>query len=217
MNHNLRDYIDRVFAGAPQTVKTVEMKEEFLQNLTDKYNDLLAEGKSEEAAFNIAVAGIGDVSGIVGELQGLPQRYERVAEETRQKKQRRAVLTSIAVALYILCIVPIFILQNEIGLIIMFAVIAAATAIVIYGSMTKSRDVMAPDTMVEEFREWRGQNNRSRDMYKAVGSAIWALGLVAYFLISFGTGAWHITWVIFLLIGAVNGIIKAMFDLGRKD
>jgi len=38
---------------------------------------------------------------------------------------------------------------------------------------------------------------------------------MAYFLLSFFTGAWHITWLIFPVIGAVNGIIKAGFDLSR--
>ena len=45
------------------------MKEEILQNLTEKYNDLLSDGKSEVAAYNIAVAGIGDISELIEELK----------------------------------------------------------------------------------------------------------------------------------------------------
>ena len=55
MNNRLREYIDNLFATAPSNRKTVEVKEEILQNLTDKYNDLIAEGKNEDVAFNIAV------------------------------------------------------------------------------------------------------------------------------------------------------------------
>ena len=61
MYDKLREYIESLFKDAPDTVKTVELKEEMLQNLYEKYNDLLAEGRSEQAAFNIAVAGVGDV------------------------------------------------------------------------------------------------------------------------------------------------------------
>ena len=46
MNEKLRRYIDDLFANAPSTVRAVELKEELYQNLTDKYNDLIAEGKS---------------------------------------------------------------------------------------------------------------------------------------------------------------------------
>ena len=45
MNEKLRRYIDDLFANAPSTVRAVELKEELYQNLTDKYNDLIAEGK----------------------------------------------------------------------------------------------------------------------------------------------------------------------------
>ena len=40
---------------------------------------------------------------------------------------------------------------------------------------------------------------------------------LAYLFISFQTGAWHITWVIFPIIAALNGIVRAIFDLSRRD
>lgn len=46
----------------------MELKEEILQNLIDKYHDLLAEGKSPEAAFNISVASVGDVDELLSSL-----------------------------------------------------------------------------------------------------------------------------------------------------
>ena len=93
MNNRLREYIDNLFATAPNNMKAVEVKEEILQNLTDKFNDLIAEGKSEDVAFNIAVASIGDVSDLIRELQGLPQQYSKIAEENGRQKQRSALLT----------------------------------------------------------------------------------------------------------------------------
>ena len=42
---------------------------------------------------------------------------------------------------------------------------------------------------------------------------MWALTVVIYMLISFGTQAWHITWVIFPLSAAIQNIVKACFDL----
>ena len=51
------------------------------------------------------------------------------------------------------------------------------------------------------------------DLQKSVSSLIWTIGLAAYFIVSFLTGAWHITWVIFPLTGAVSGLVKAILDL----
>lgn len=68
MDENLRNYVEKLFESAPHTMKVVEIKEEILQNTIDRYHDLLAEGKSEQAAYNIAVAGIGDVEELLHSL-----------------------------------------------------------------------------------------------------------------------------------------------------
>jgi len=216
MQNNLREYIDSVFSGAPNTVKTVEIKEEFFQNLCEKYYDLIAEGKSEEAAYNIAVASIGDVRELVRELQGLPMQYDAISQANQKNRQRRAVLTAVAVMLFITCAVPLIVFSdNRLGLTAMFGMIALATGLLVFGGMTKTKTDMAQNTMVEDFREWRGVNSHKRQIYKSISSAVWSLGLVAYFLLSFLTRAWHITWLIFPVIGAVNGIIRAAFDLSK--
>jgi hypothetical protein len=215
MNNRLREYIDNLFATAPSNAKAVEVKEEILQNLTDKYNDLIAEGKSEDVAFNIAVASIGDVSDLIRELQGLPQQYTKMAEVNEKQKQRTALLTAIAIGFYIMSPVPIIMLQNEIGVVFLFVFIAIATGILVFNGITKSKSQPVPDTMVEEFKEWRERNSGKNQLQKSVLSAIWAVGVVIYFLISFSTGAWYITWVIFLIIAAVEGIVKALFDMSK--
>ncbi|MCL2539736.1 MAG: permease prefix domain 1-containing protein [Oscillospiraceae bacterium] len=215
MYNKLREYIDGVFSEAPQTIKTIEVKEEFYLNLCEKYGDLLAEGKNEESAYNIAVASIGDVRELIRELQGLPQQYSEISAANQVNRQRRAVLTSVAIMLYVVCVTPLFIFRGEVGLPLMFGIIAVATGLLVFSGLTKTRGDMAGNTVVEDFREWRGQNNRNRQIYKSISAAVWSLGLAAYFLLSFFTNAWHVTWLIFPLIGALNGIIKAAFDLTR--
>lgn len=215
MNNRLREYIDNLFATAPSNMKAVEVKEEILQNLTDKYNDLIAEGKSEDVAFNIAVASIGDVSDLIRELQGLPQQYNKITEENDKQKQRTALMTAVAIGLYIFSPVPVILLQNEMGVVFLFVFIAIATGILVFNGITKSKTQQVPDTMVEEFKEWRERNSGKNQLQKSVLSAIWAIGVVIYFIISFSTGAWYITWVIFLVIAAVEGVVKAVFDMSK--
>ena len=215
MNSRLREYIDNLFATAPTNMKTVEVKEEILQNLMDKYNDLVAEGKSEDVAFNIAVASIGDVSDLIRELQGLPRQYSKMQEQQNDQKQRSALITAMAIGLYILSPIPVIIIQNEIGVVFLFVFVAIATGLLVFNGITKSKGQQVPDTMVEEFKEWRERNSGKHQLQKAISSAIWAVGLVVYFLLSFSTGAWYITWVIFLILAAADGIVKALFDLSK--
>ena len=69
MREQLRETIDRLFRDAPQTAKTAEIKEEILQNLLDKYDDLLREGRDEQSAYHAAISGIGDVGTLIAELR----------------------------------------------------------------------------------------------------------------------------------------------------
>ncbi len=217
MQDRLRNYMDSLFEDAPKTKRVVELKEEILQNLIDKYNDLLMEGKSEEAAYNIAVASVGDVSGLIQDLKAVESPVMRQAseEELDRGRKRNALFISIAVALYILCVIPVMLLEDVGGIILMFVMAAVATALLIYNSMTKVKYNKTDDTVVEEFREWKADNKAHRQAYNAASSAVWTLTVALYFIISFTTMAWHITWIIFLIAAAVTSIIKAIFDLRK--
>ncbi len=213
MQAKFRAYMDHLFAQTQPTKAAVELKEEMIQNLTDKYNDLLAEGKTPEAAFNIATASIGDISELLEQLKQEENQIPRYTEEQIQRsRQRSALCISIAVMLYILCVVPCIIWPRY-GVILMFVMIAAATGLLIYNSMTKLSYKKTNDTVVEEFKEWKSESDERKKTVKSINSAIGTIFLVLYFVISFSTGAWYITWLIFLISGAVQNIVKACFDL----
>ena len=48
---------------------------------------------------------------------------------------------------------------------------------------------------------------------KGVCDIVGLLGVIIYLLVSFLTGAWHITWIIFLIIGLIEAIIKLLFNM----
>lgn len=219
MEDKLRSYMDYLFKEVPPSKKAVELKEEILQNLTDKYRDLLSEGKTEEAAYNIAIASVGDISELLESLkEEKADSRQEPTDEYRQWKQRSAVFVAVAVALYIVSVIPVIISEeafhNEIvGVCLMFTFIAVATGLLIYNNMSKPRYTKKDDTMMDDFKEWNTQNNERKQAMKSIKSALWSIIVVLYFIVSFSTGAWYITWVIFLLGGAVESIIKAIFDL----
>ena len=50
-------------------------------------------------------------------------------------------------------------------------------------------------------------------LHKVLQGITWGGGLAVYFVLSFSTGAWYITWLIFPIMGAVQGLVKAIIDL----
>jgi len=222
MESKLRTHVDDLFAQTTPTRKSVELKEEMIQNLGEKYHDLLAEGKNEEAAYNIAVAGIGDISGLLKEFEN-DYRNGESEMENQLARQRSAMLTSIAVVLYVLSPLAFILTEtflgwrgHRIGLPIFFVLIAAATGLLVYNNMTKPRYRKESDTMVEDFREWQSDEKDRKQLRKAISSALWTIIVAVYFIVSFMTGAWWITWIIFIIGGAIESIMN-IFYVWKKN
>lgn len=222
MEDKLRTYMDYLFRDVKATRKSVELKEEILQNLIDKYRDLLAEGKTPEAAYNIAVASIGDMDELLAGLND-ELSFEKAVngEQLERGKKKSALLVSAAVMMYILCLLPPILLsgsrlEENLAPALMFLMIACGTGLLIYDHMTKPHYRKVDDSIVEEFKEWKDQTDSDRRVMKALSSALWSIITVIYIIISFWTMAWHITWVIFLIGAAVEGILKAVFELKRQ-
>ncbi len=220
MNEKLREHIEGLFKDAPRTKQVLEIKEEILQNTVDRYNDLLAEGKTEEEAFNISVAGIGDISHIIGSVMAPKAMSGYTAEQIEANRRQRAVLLSIAIMLYICCVIPVFICDmlgasDEIGIICMFLMVAVATGLVIYRSGIKLHYDVSGDTVVESFKEWNHQNKETKGRKDIVASIVFPIAAVAYLGMSFTTHAWYITWIIFPIAAAVLNVIYAIMDLSK--
>jgi pheromone shutdown protein TraB len=194
-----------------------------IQNLNDKYSDLLAEGKSEEAAYNIAVAGIGDISGLLKELETDRETGKETEIMNQEAKQKSALLTSIAVMLYIVSLLPLIMLSlagavnaELIGLPLFFLFVAAGTGLLIYNNMTKPSYGKDSETMVEEFRDWQSDEKDRKQLRKAISSALWTIIIAVYLVVSFTTMMWWITWIIFIIGAAIESLMNVFYAWKKR-
>ncbi len=250
MKAKLKEYIDTIFEDAerraPHNERLAELKEEMLQNLYEKYEDLVVSGRSPAAAYNVAIAGVGDISGLLDEIgggnvsAGDPQDARTRApkapltqeqqEALNRYRERVSILRAIAIAMYILCVVPCMFTETILGPVLMFVMIAGATALMIISGgipkpYTGEASACGEDDDDDEDDEDdddgrkpnRGKDGRPRrsPVYNAISGALWILTVCAYLIVSFATGHWHITWMIFLITTALDNVIKAIFDLRR--
>ena len=193
-----------LFAGAPDSD---EIRQEILLNTLDRYDDLVGQGKSPEAAYRLAISGLGDINEILGN-PAAPAQHQSPAQQAEQDTQTKTLLRACAVALYILSPVPLFVLGDYLGMDALgicgtLALVAVATALIMLG---KKKGIK--ESASEEHHQ-----SPQQELQKSVGGLIWAIGLALYFILSFTTGAWYITWVLFPIIGSVQGLVKAIMDL----
>lgn len=68
-----------------------------------------------------------------------------------------------------------------------------------------------------QYQNYDCYNCHERAIRKSVKSIVWLLIVIVYFLLSFSTGAWHVTWLIFLVGACVSSITNLIINLGRKE
>jgi len=216
LENKLRDYIEDLFKDAPKTRKAYELKEEMIANLIEKYRDLIAEGKNEEAAYNIAVSSIGDISELIDSLR----ESSVLTMDDPKERRKSALIVSAAVMLYILSLVVLIFIEevlrvDNLGIIAMFLFVAVATGMLIYNYMSKPRYIKADDSLVEEFKEWKARKDSKIDLSKSIISVMWTFIVAIYLIINFVFGIWHISWVIFIIGAGIEQMIKAYFEMKR--
>lgn len=117
---------------------------------------------------------------------------------------------AIAVALYIMSIVAIIIFSAQfnqpiIGVSLFFTLIAIATGLLIYNGIYYKKESKEEKT------------KKQNTLVKQATGIVDTLTLIAYLLVSFLTGAWHITWIIFIIGGLLEQIVKLLLTMKDKN
>ena len=206
MREQLTQYVSLLFAG---TENCEDVYQEILQNTLDRYDDLIAQGKAPEAAYRLAIIGIGDITEILGTQTYAPAATQYTSPQPMDegddihKKRMRAT----GIALYIMCAIPLILLDElfgwaTLGLCCTLIMVAIATVLMILGAKKEPEE-----------REKAAETHNTSPLRKSISSLIWWTMLIIYFVLSFVTGAWHVTWLLFPIGGAVKGLCNAILDL----
>lgn len=202
MREQLIRYVELLFAGAENAG---DIQQEILQNTLDRYDDLIAQGKTPEAAYRLAISGIGDINEILGNTDAAAPKNTGAVSQAAQKSVANAkwqpLLRVLSIVCYILCPLPLFLIQDEVGLCLLLVMVALGVALGMLASPGKGNS--ESETTGKEVSAPR----------QAVRSLIGITGLAFYLAVSFATRAWWLTWLVFPLTGCVSGLVMAVWDL----
>lgn len=218
MVEELRKYIEELFKTAPKTKAAYELKEELMANSTERYFDLVEEKVPEQEALDIVINSIGDIDQLFeSEVVNMapPQHNEAILKKT-------AFYKALAIGLYIVgfCVAYVaeeYTYDGTIGFAAMLLFAAVATSLLVYVNTAYPKYKRTDDTIVEEFKEWSSSKQKKKSIQKSVSTIVWMIVLILYFLISFATFAWEITWIIFLIGVCAQSIVNLLFQLNDKQ
>lgn len=209
MKNNIKGYIDTIFKNVTVTRYSEELKEELTANLLARYEDNIASGMSENEAFNDAIISIGDVNELIASIA--PD--EKFVEEKRMYQTRNAKWMAIAIGLYIICAIPVIIggfngsdMAILFGVSITLIIVAIATGILIY--ISNSTPSEYKDESFGDQEEEQRYNHPAHGIY-------WICYTAFYLIISWLTGAWAITWMLWV-VSPIGSILINMF-LEKKE
>lgn len=139
-------------------------------------------------------------------LSGKKDIIETKKEENRNNFARNM---AIAIGLYIISVVFVVVAdeifnQEIIGIALFFIVNAIATSLIVYSSIKYKS---------EKEKEEKTEN----PIVSQVCGIIALVGVITYLIISFLTGAWHISWIIFIIMGLCCAIVKLIFSLKEEN
>lgn len=219
MNATLRAHVEKLFSDAPKTRRAVELKEELLSNLMGKYNDLRAQGRTEQEALEAVVNSIGDVEELI---RGLKESDVMDYHQAQKQREKTALVVMLAVGMYIFSVIlmilgiAVFMINPVVMVSVMLLICLIATCLLVYHFMSRPKYVKADDTIVEEFKQWKSESAQSRKLRQSISSILWTLTVAIYFLISFLLHIWAYSWIIFIVAAAVDKIISLSIQLKEE-
>ncbi len=149
----IKSYLEAMFANMPNTAEVRKAKSELLQMMEDKYNELIEEGKSENAAVGTVISEFGNLDDLADDL-GLTEEVNEVkdvsadnpriqvtleeAKEFISNTGKKGFFLGLGVMLCIISIAcPIMFGSSgygEIGASLMFVSIALGVGAIVYSS-----------------------------------------------------------------------------------
>ncbi|MCI9072580.1 MAG: hypothetical protein HFH80_07175 [Lachnospiraceae bacterium] len=239
-NLRIRKYMDQLFENAPINHRTLELKEELIANALEKYNDLTLRGYGEDEAFQQVVGSLGNVQQLFADM-GTDEDYSQAyyLQWAREAQEKKAALTAVSAGLFLLAgavlIISLLLQWYDIklpyfhGQSLSFLGIGIALLICIVPvSMLIYAHRIQPPVELTGYAPGGGVSSETRKRRRkrfnqikgSLEGLMWLLIVIFYFIISFATHAWYITWILFLIGAAVecllDALIKIFFPVDRE-
>lgn len=190
----IRNYLETMFANLPNTPEVLHAKNELWQMMEDKYNELIAEGKSDNEAVGTVIAEFGNLDEISDELgiRNFVNKTETVSkrkitiEETKQYLHacsNRALKLALGVLLCIICPVGPIIsdaisITDALGILFMMSCIALAVVLFVHSSIMMQRwDFLKQEPCCIDFATTNYINDQ-KESYRTTYALLITLGIV---------------------------------------
>ncbi len=219
MNNKIKNYVEVLFSDIPRSKKANELKEEMLSNMSERFEDYMQKGETENQAYSKVISSLGDIDEMLADV--MPT--DEFVKEANFYRSRNAKNTAIGVSMYIIgaaFLIGLAALGDYfgkgdifpiVGLLILLVISSVATGIIVFSNM--STPLEYKDYNVETKKEFENLDSKHGKLLKNILSIYWTVVLVIYLGVSFITYRWDITWIIWVIASIFQSILKTVFEM----
>lgn len=223
MNNKINHYVEALFSDIPRSKKANELKKELLANMSERFEEYIKEGKTENQAYSLVIGNLGDIDEMLADVRP----NDEFIKQANYFRNRNAKNIAIAVAMYIIgaaFLVGLGGLGEYLGdedfyaisgLIILLVISAVATGIIIYTTM--STPLEFKDVNNQNKKEFENLDPKHRRLLNNLSTTFWIIITFIYLSVSFVTMRWDITWIIWILAAIADSILKTFFEMRYSD
>lgn len=229
----IRAYVDAMFSSLPNTQAAAEMKQNILENMQEHYEELIAQGMSENEALGTVIAQFGSMDeikralGVENSVTGssaTPAVDPALAAEHEQYEKNKPVVTAAGVILLILSPLAYMFgstvtgwfgkwISDLFGELLLFLFVAAGVGLFVWMYLKESyyrkKLNLPPEQPRPVQNVWEsGAHGMGRGRFAAIVSIC---ALILFLFLGFTACLWHPGWMIFLVAAAV-----VVFHSGRR-
>ena len=218
MNNKIKNYVEGLFSDIPRSIKANRLKAKLLFNMSERFEEYIKDGKTENQAYSLVISGLGDVDKMLADV--IPS--DEFVQQAHYFRRRNARNIAIGVAMYIIGAAFLIglggygeLLGNQdtyaiTGLLILLVISAIATGIIIYTNMSTPLEYKDYNNQTQ--KELQNMDSKHSRLLNNILTVYWIIITAIYLVISFITMLWGITWIIMLLASAFHFIIKIIFE-----
>lgn len=188
--------------------KSKNLSQEKLAEMLDVTRQTISKWETGQSVPDLdKIPLICDIYGISADELISGKAKTTTAKDNENYKKNKAMAITISILLYfvavawIMVVIPVFNMDPIVSTAIFLIIVGIATCIIVYSSIINKKN-----------KDTNSSDPKSK-LLKQVNAIISLVIIIIYFLISFITQAWYITWILFIVLGLLEEIVKLIFML----
>lgn len=219
--NSIRNYVENMFSGYPKDENNLNLKEEIIQSMEDKFDHYKSMGSSNEESLGRVFSEFGSILELDDELTKHKEikvepeiketpEYKENLEEYNTFMKKYPFIVAISVLLFIVAAATFVYIEertsDSIAIIIFFIFISIGVVLLIISGMRKDNY----ERVLGLKREC--ESNKRSKKSDLISSFVWMSAVAIFLIIGLVYEKWQFAWIVFIVATAIDPLLQILLE-----